>query len=393
MRFKGSITGASLIAVGTAIGAGMLGIPLIAGSLGFVLTSALLFVCWGVTIIASFVLLHVNMAYPELSNISTMTKNSLGKVGSFLAAVCYALLLYSFIAAYMTGGASLLGRTLVSYFQIHTSSLFNTVIFSAALGIFVYFGTRSVDYINRVLLTLKIGAFFLMVGMLLPHINLESLTPVPSDLGSWVIAVPVLMSAFSYQMVIPNVRDYLHSHVRKIKQAIWIGGTIPLVIYLLWVAVIFGLVPDLTSKDDLATLVSKLESRVKIPVVGMIISFFTDIAVTTSFLGISMSLFHFVRDTFRLNHNRFGEKELAILMTLIPPLLFAWAYPNGFVVALNCAGVFVILLLMLIPLWMARHLKQTKKRSRFRFNLHWSGLLLILIVSIIALGVQIFQFK
>ena len=104
MKFKGSITGASLIAVGTAIGAGMLGIPLIAGSLGFVLTSALLFVCWGVTIVASFVLLHVNMAYPELSNISTMAKSSLGKVGSFVAAVCYALLLYSFIAAYMTGG-------------------------------------------------------------------------------------------------------------------------------------------------------------------------------------------------------------------------------------------------------------------------------------------------
>lgn len=391
MRFKGSITGASFITAGTAVGAGMLGIPLIAGGLGFVLASALLIGCWGVMMIAAFLLLHVNMAYKEKSNLGTMAKESIGKVGTVLTFVSYLLVLYSFIAAYMTGGASLLGHALSHYFHIETSSVDNVLIFTCALGVFVYFGTRSVDYVNRVLLTIKLIAFLIMVALLMPHIRLESLTPVPTSPNSLLIAVPVMVSAYSFQMVIPSLRDYLHSNVDKIKRAIWIGGTIPLIVYLLWVAVIFGLLPELTANDDLPKMVSLLEGKVKLPFLKWIINCFTDIAVTTSFLGIAMSLFHFVRDGFHLNKKRFFDKPLAILITFVPPFLFAWAYPKGFLMALNYAGAFSVVLLLIIPVWMGLWIRHKKVKSVFPFDLHWTGIILILGLSAVALGVQIFH--
>ncbi len=391
MHFKGSITGASLITAGTAVGAGMLGIPLIAGGLGFVLSSLLLIVCWGVMMIAAFLLLHVNMAYKEKSNLGTMAKKSIGRSGTGLTFLSYLLVLYSFIAAYMTGGSSLLGHALSHYFQIETSSVVNVLIFTCALGGCVYFGTRSVDYVNRVLLTIKIMAFLLMVILLMPHISLSALTPVPSQPSSLLIAVPVIISAYSFQMVIPSLRDYLHSNINKLKRAIWIGGTIPLVIYLLWVAIIFGVVPELTTQDDLATMVSLLESKVKLPILKVIINCFTDIAVTTSFLGMSMSLFHFVRDGFHLNKERFFEKEIAILITFAPPFLFAWAFPKGFLMALNYAGVFSVILLLIIPVWMGLWIRHKKVKSAFSFNLHWTGVCLILGLSAVALGVQLFH--
>ncbi len=390
MKFKGSITGASLIVAGTSIGAGMLAIPLITGELGFVLSSLLLIVCWGVTIIAALLLLHVNMAHAEHSNLSTMAKLTIGTSGSAITWISYLLLLYSLIAAYMMGGASLLGHTMSYAFHIDTSSLLNASVFTVVLGTFVYFGTRSVDYINRVLLSLKLGAFFLMVALLLPHIRLDSLTPIPSNPNSWLIALPILITSFGYQIVIPNLRDYLHSNVNKIKRAIWIGGTIPLVIYLLWVAVIFGLLPELTSRDDLATMVSTLETRVKVPYIGALINFFTDIAVTTSFLGVSMALFHFIRDGFRLNRKRFREKGLAILITFVPPFCFALVYPEGFLEALSYGGIFIVILLMIVPVWMNVQMKRKKTKSAYPFKLHWTGLLLILGLSVLTIGSQLF---
>jgi len=391
MKFKGSATGAALIIAGTAVGAGMLGIPLIAGGLGFVLASLLLIVCWGVMMIAAFLLLHVNMAYPEQSNLGTMARKTIGIFGTVLTWISYLLVLYAFISAYMTGGASLLGRTLSQYLYIETSPIFDTLIFTCALGIFVYFGTRSVDYVNRILLTIKLGAFFLMVVLLMPRISLASLTPVPAEPSSLLIAVPVIISAYAFQMVIPSLRDYLQSNINKIKRAIWIGGTIPLIIYLFWVAIIFGLLPDLTSEDDLATMVSMLENKVKLPLLKVLINCFTDIAVTTSFLGISMSLFHFIRDGCHLNKNRIGEKPLAILMTFLPPFCFAWFFPKGFLLALNYAGVFSVVLLLIIPVWMGLWIRHKKVKSAFPFNLHWTGVVLILGLSVVALGVQLFH--
>lgn len=388
-QMKGSVLGASFLATGTAIGAGMLAIPLITGELGFLLSSLLLIVCWGATIIAALLLLHVNMVYSEGANLSTMAKKAIGTPGSAITWCAYLLLLYSLIAAYMMGGAALLGNTLLSTFHIEPPPFLNASVFTVILGAFVYFGTRSVDYINRVLLGLKLGAFFLMIALLLPHIQFDALIPTPSNPKRWLIALPVLITSYGYQIVIPNLRDYLHSNISKIKRAIWIGGTIPLVIYLLWVAIIFGLLPDLSGHDDLSSMVSSLESRVKIPFIGGIISFFTDIALTTSFLGVSMSLFHFIRDGFRLNRNRFREKGLALLITFAPPFCFSLVYPKSFLEALSYGGIFVVILLMIIPVWMALSIKRKKIKSAFSFKLHWTGLWLILGISVLTIGSQL----
>ena len=191
------------------------------------------------------------------------------------------------------------------------------------------------DYVNRTLLTLKLGAFFFMVVLLLPHIRLESLAPKPTKPIHFLAAMPVLITSFSYQMLIPSIRDYFQSNVRRIKKALWIGGAIPLVIYFLWVSIVFGLLPELTPQDNLTTMVTMLENRVRIPFLSLIVNFFTDVAVTTSFLGVSMSLFHFIQDGFNLHHKGFKDKAIASLITFLPPLCFAWIYPKGFLAALS----------------------------------------------------------
>lgn len=385
---KGKVLGSTLIVTGTAIGAGMLAIPIVTSQLGFLLSTLLLFVCWGVMTLTAFLILHVNMAFQEHSNLSTMASKTIGKAGHAITWVSCLMLLYALTAAYMTGGASLLNHSLSYFFHVNLPSWLNALLFTSVLGAFVYFGTRSVDYANRIFISLKIGSFLLMLVFLLPHVEVTNLPlNVDSRLG-WIVALPILLTSFGYQNVISNLRDYLHSDKKKLRQVILIGGAIPLVVYLLWEAIVFGTLSQLGPNTELAEMITMLSTRFNKPLLSLVVNLFTDASVTTSFLGVSMSLFHFIRDGFHLNRNRFGEKGFAALITFVPPLMFTWFYPEGFIFALNYASIFVVILLVLIPVWMTIRLKKKDLKSAYPFNLHWTGTLLLVGFSALVIGAQ-----
>ena len=90
------------------------------------------------------------------------------------------------------------------------------------------------------------------------------------------------------------------------------------------------------------------------------IELFANIAVTTSFLGVSLGLFDFLADGFKRKNNKKGRLQTACL-TFIPPLLFAIGYPDGFLIALSCAALFVIILEVILPSLIVFQLRYHKK--------------------------------
>ena len=387
----GKIVGSMMLVAGTAIGAGMLAIPIVTAGLGFAMSTFLLVLCWAVMTLTGFIILHVNMAFQEHSNFSTMAAKTIGKMGGIFTWIFYSLLLYALVAAYMTGGASLLGHSTSLIFHAKLPQVACVLLFTVIFGVFVYFGTRSVDYANRILITLKIGAFILMLIFLFPHIHVENLLTSSKNSSSWFFALPILITSFGYQNVIPNLRDYLHSDVKKLKTVIFFGALIPLIVYIFWEIVVLGTAPELSHKEGLIELINRLSSRLQSPFLAFVVNFFTDVAITTSFLGVSMSLFHLVRDKFHLNRNRTGEKGLAALITFLPPFCFATFYPEGFILALSYAGVFVVVLLVLIPVWMALQIKKKKMVSLYPFRLHWSAITGLVIFSLLVIGAQFYH--
>ena len=367
------VLGSVMIVAGTAIGAGMLAIPLVTAELGFMMAAFLLIVCWAAMTLTGFLILHVNMAFHEHSNFSTMAGQTIGYAGRILTWIFFFLLLYALVAAYMTGGASLL-----NHFAPIIPPKLSALIFTVVLGLFVYLGVRSVDYANRILISLKAISLVLLVVFIFPHVHVSNLLLSAHVKLGWLAALPILLTSFGFQTVIPNLRDYLHSDVKKLKRVIWIGSSIPLVVYLLWEMAILGVVSGITHQMTLVEMISMLSKRLDNTFLGFLVDFFTDVAITTSFLGVSMGLFHFVRDVFHLNKQRVGEKGLAALVTFLPPLCFAWFYPEGFILALNYASVFVVILLIFIPVWMTWQLKRKGLRSAYHLDLHWIGSLALL---------------
>jgi tyrosine-specific transport protein len=388
---KNRVLGSVLIVTGTTIGAGMLALPLVTALLGFPLTCLLLIACWAIMTSTAFLVINIHFAFEESANFSTMAVKTLGRVGQGVTWVSFLFLLYALTAAYMTGGAALLQATLSPLLAHAPGTRVCALVFTLILGAFVCFGTRSVDGANRVLISLKAFIFVIMVIMLFPHVKAQNLQVWQADHFTWIKALPILITSFGFHIVIPNLRGYLHSDLPKLKRAVWIGSLIPLAIYLVWEVIILGIVPLtgpqgfgalLVRGGGLSEMIQSIEVILAKPGLGLIVQSFTDIAITTSFLGVSMSLLHFVMDGFKLHNAVKKQKTLGVLLTFLPPLLFAWFYPQGFVMALEYASCFVVILLIIIPVLMAYRLQ--------KLNL-WYGAALLLF-ALLVIAVQLFNF-
>jgi len=102
------ILGSIAIVAGTAIGGGMLALPLATASLGTIPALLLLIVIWGISIYTSLLMLEINLRAGVGLNVHTITGKTLGKTGQFIQGGAFLSLLFSLTMVYLMGGSSLL---------------------------------------------------------------------------------------------------------------------------------------------------------------------------------------------------------------------------------------------------------------------------------------------
>ncbi len=358
MDFK--LLGSILLIIGTSIGAGMLALPIATASLGFLGSVFLLFICWFVMTAGAFLILEVNLWLPTNSNLITMAKATIGPIGQLLAWGSFILLLYSLLCAYIAGGSDLLHNLLAAtHFQLPEWGA--ALIFLMVFGTIVFLGIQAVDYTNRFLMAIKLGAYILLVCLLMPFISVDKLLQGELHHITSITAITVTLTAFGYAAIVPSLRIYFAGDVRKLKIAILVGSFVPLVCYIFWDAVIMGVIPlngvesltgILHSDDSTSALVNTLNTLVHEGSVQFFVKLFTSICVVTSFLGVAVCLVDFLADGLQME--KVGFKKVFIhLLTFVPPFFITLAMPNVFINALAYAGIYCVILLILLPAWMA----------------------------------------
>jgi tyrosine-specific transport protein len=242
-----------------------------------------------------------------------------------------------------------------------------------------------------------IACYFLLVALLAPHVQLAQLA-IGSLHNIW-LALPVIMCSFGFQIIVPTLRVYLNSNVPMIKRAIIIGSSLPLLVYIVWEAVILGILPAegpggllilLSTGQPAVELTQALQQFLKNPLVSSATGLFSFLVIITSFIGVSLSLFHFLTDG--LGNTRFLRGRLiAITLTILPPALFVLLYPRGFIMALGYAGTCVAILLGIFPVlmvWSGRYIVQLSKSSDYRVPGGWISMLFVLLCSLIVIVVE-----
>jgi tyrosine-specific transport protein len=362
--------GGILLIVGTSIGGGMLALPMATAAGGFMHASLLFLGVWAVTVVAAFLLLEVNLALPEGTNMVSMAKKTLGPLGQVITWLFYLLLLYALICAYIAAGGDLL-HSVMTTLHIQLSSRVSAVCFALLFATVVFFGIRVVDITNRFLMSFKLAAYVALVFFIDPHVRWPELL-----LGRvhllWP-AVLVAVTSFGYSVIIPSLRSYFDSDVKQLRRVLAIGSLIPLVCYLLWDLAVQGSVPHATlqqiaaSPHAISYLTAVLSLEVHSRWLSYLVHFFTYVCVTTSFLGVSLCMTDFLTDG--LQWRKQGWQRWCVMcLTYLPPLLIVMLYPNAFVKALAYAGLFCVVLLMLLPglmCWQLRYVRQLPQTYQF----------------------------
>lgn len=367
----GKFIGSILILIGTAIGAGMLALPLISAVAGFTVAAVLMILVWALMTITGLLVLEVNLALePRACSFSSMADRTLGKTGKVVAWIACLLLLYSLTAAYMAGAASLLSNLFETFLHFKIPNFINALLFTVVFGGIVYWSTKATDYANRCLISIKGMLLVITLALLMPHINFINLLYFPHMQGAMTFfaAAPIFLCAFGYHTVIPSLRIYIGDRPKELQRIIIWGSSVALIVYLLWLITTLGVVPYCGENSfttinknhgSIGEMLKVILILVKSPWVSIGINGFSNIAMTTSFLGVTLGLFDFLADGCKRPDTRNGRTQTALL-TFIPPLIFAFYFPKGFVLALSYAAIFVTILEVILPALMVYKLRQSK---------------------------------
>ncbi len=356
VRAFGHLVGGTLLITGTSIGVGMLALPVATASGGFLPSTLIYLLCWLFMLCTGLLILEACIWMPKNANLITLSSRLLGKWGKRFCWILYLFLFSCLMVAHVAGGGGLVSLLFDQSFWL------STVIYVGIFAPFIYLGTRWVDRLNILLMAGVAISFLVFFCASIGYIDMDLLTQM--EWGKSWLALPVVFTAFGYQILIPTLFNYMNRNVRKMRLAIIFGTAIPFGIYVLWEFLILGIVP-IEGSGGLAEALLKGESAVNplgnyihnptLLAIGQTFAFF---AMTTSFLGISIAFTDFLTDGLKIVKK--GAKKIGVCaLIFLIPLVITLIDPHLFLVALGYAGGLGVALLFgampVLMVWAGRY--------------------------------------
>ncbi|MBD2811767.1 tyrosine transporter TyrP [Xenorhabdus sp. Vera] len=389
---KNRTIGSIFIVAGTTIGAGMLAMPLAAAGVGFGTTFAMLVALWALMSYTALLLVEVYQHSKFDTGLGTIAKRYLGFGGQVLTGFSMLFLMYALTTAYISGAGELLSASLSSWLDKPISVSVGIITFTIIAGGVVCIGTHSVDLINRLLFTAKIIFLVIVLAVMMPHVDKINLVSMPIEQGLVLSAIPVIFTSFGFHGSVPSIVSYMGGDTNKLRKIFIIGSAIPLVAYILWQLVTLGAISSntfvgiLAQQSGLNGFLQAVREVIASPRVELAVHLFADLALATSFLGVSLGLFDYLADLLKRRNHVKGRLQTG-LTTFAPPLLCALYYPN-FVMALTFAAVALSILALLLPcllVWRSRE----ENEGEYRVKGGKPALVFIFLCGIGVIAIQI----
>lgn len=388
---QSKLLGSTLIIAGTTIGAGMLALPLASAGIGFSTSLMIMLALWALMAFTALLMVEIHQYADKDATLHTLAKQILGNKGKWIATFAMLFLFYALCAAYIAGGGAQFTNRISEFSGLEVSGPTGTLIFTLIVAAVVTIGTGTVDRVNRLLFAGKMVAMVMVLTFLAPNVSQSYLLSMPLGQGLIVASIPVIFTSFGFHGSIPAIVNYLDGHTPSLRKAIVVGSAIPLVIYVFWQVVTLGVVsqPDLVDNAGLSALIGTLSQTVHQSNLGHVIGIFADLALLTSFLGVSLGLFEFMGDTIRKKDGNMN-RIVASLVTFTPPLMFALFYPQGFIMALGYAAIALAVLAIFLPLVMvARVRRQANNNDYYQVMGGTPALAITGVVGILIVGAQL----
>ena len=359
-----------MIIAGTAIGAGMLANPTATSGVWFLGSVLVLLYVWLCMYLSGLMLLEATLHFPQGASFHTVVRGLLGPGWSLVTGFTVAFVLYSLTYAYIFVGGGLTQNSLVTISgwlteqPVTISRELSAVVFLLVLATSVWISTKVVDRFSTVLIGGMLVSFFLSTGSLLQSVTLEVLldSAVAGESNYWRYAwaaLPVCLASFGYHGNVPSLVSYYNKQAQPVARSILWGSLLALGIYLLWQLAVQGnlpraeFAPVIAADGDVTALLAGLNNYVTTDAVARFLNAFAFMAIASSFLGVTLGLFDYLRDLFAFSDTALGRLKTAAV-TYVPPLLACLLFPTGFVKVMGYVGLMAAIWAALIPALLVR---------------------------------------
>ena len=380
---------AMFLIAGCCIGAGMLGIPVVIGLVGFIPGIILFCIIWGFMLFTSLLLLESNGWFKKQVNIISIATKVLGKKIKAITWITYLLLFYSLLVAYLISIGGLLGNiSAINFFAY--SYYVNILIFVLFFSIFIYLGTKAVSSFNAFLMVGLIVSYLLILIFGFFNLNVQFIFH--NNLKYLLVPISLLIASFGYHNIIPSITSYMHGDIKKVKTSIIGGSLMAFCVYLLWTIFALSNLPKelifqgYLNGNDASVIMAKFLHNNFFMLFTQYFAFF---AIATSFLTQGLTIMHFIGDGLKVPITKKNSVWLATL-ALLPPVIFAVFFPTFFYKALHFAGgicaVFLFCLLPSILIYLGR---KRKLKTAYHVKCNNAILIFSIIFSVFILFIEI----
>ncbi|OGT50678.1 MAG: amino acid transporter [Gammaproteobacteria bacterium RIFCSPHIGHO2_12_FULL_42_13] len=346
--------GGTFLVLGTSVGAGILSLPLITAACGFGTAILLITLSWSVMYYTGLQLLEACSKYPVGVNFTTLIDKKISRRMQVIFTICYCLLLYSLLAAYTTQGADTI--SLVLHNDVHSVSI-NALVFLIIFGAIIT-GYQLSDYANRTFLLIKFLFFIISIFIMLKFFTARYLLNATPTFSAVLLAWPTLLPAFGFQNIIPVLYEYQNGNKNAVKKSITYGSILVLGIYIFWIFACFSILPQrgihsyesiYKHGNNLLQFISAIKNKTGGHWVKYNLQIFINISIITSFICCGLSLLHYIKDIFQRIKIKISN-TIGVVTSLLPPYFFSILYPNGFILALQYASIFAVIVFVYTPM-------------------------------------------
>lgn len=365
----------------------MLALPVATALNGFIPSMAIMVLAWLAMTCTGLYLVESSFWMPKDSaHLVSISDKLLGRSGKNVAWLLYLFISYASLIAYTAGGGMLLSHA------FNFDKVSGCLLFTVLFGPFLFLSHKALGRFNAVLFLAMIALYVLVIGLAGPEIDTDLL--LRENWHGFYVALPLFLTAFSFQTMVPSLPPYLNHHAPSVRLSIIAGTTIALIVYVIWQASVLGTVPlkDLLEVNKIGgTATHVLGKAIYSGWIEIIASAFAFFALVTSYFGMGLGLYDFLSDGLKIPKKSWGNVLLGALI-VIPSFLASISFERVFISALDASGGFGDAILNgIMPVLMVVSGRYYLKLSKTEYQAPGGKSLLALafIFYIIALAIEI----
>jgi len=354
--------------IGTTVGAGILALPYVISRSGFLIGLVEIIVLGLASILLNLFVGEIILRTKKNYQLSGYVGKYLGPWGKHLMAFSLVVGIYGALIAYLIGE----GEVLKTVFG-GNSFFYSLLFFAFAAGI-VFFGIRALGKAEIIMTSLMVAAVLLLGIFSFEKIEIGNLSTV--NFPFLLFPYGAILFAFMSATAIPEMKEELQGRNKLLKKAIIFGGLAPIIIYLVFSAVILGMVgPEnfslLQENQRIATVALELFSS---GILSVMINLFAAFSMGTAFLALGYALWMML-------HLDYGIKKVpAYIIALLPPLLVFFLNLTNFISVINFIGAFIGLfnILIVLTFWQAKKKGERKPEYQLKGRFFFGVMLILL---------------